>query len=84
MGKIADAVSTGSRRAALEAMSVKLADDMDAAPPAVVAQIAGRLSAVLAELEALPSVKEVSKFDEIANRRSSRRAVADNRVETTG
>jgi len=84
MGRIADAVLTGSRRAALEAMSVKLADDMDAAPPAVVAQIAGRLSAVLLELEGLPSVKEVSKFDEIANRRSSRRAVADNRVETTG
>jgi hypothetical protein len=77
VGKIAEAASTGSRRTTLEAMREKLAVDMDEAPPAVVAQIAGRLSAVLAEIESLPEEGEVSKFDEIANRRTARLAVSE-------
>lgn len=52
-------------------MRDKLAADMDAAPPAVVAQIAGRLAAVLAELDGLPSL-EVSKLDDLAKRRADR------------
>ncbi len=68
---IAEAAATGDRRTALEAMRDKLAADMDAAPPAVVAQIAGRLAAVLAELDGLPSL-EVSKLDDLAKRRADR------------
>ena len=68
---IADVAATGDRRKTLEAMRDKLALDMDAAPPAVVAQIAGRLSAVMEELDSLGSEK-VSMLDELANRRQDR------------
>lgn len=64
------------RRLTLVAMRDKLAADMDAAPPAVVAQIAGRLSAVLAEIDALPVTGKVSGLDELAARRSDRLAKA--------
>jgi hypothetical protein len=59
---------------ALRAMRDKLAADMDAAEPAVVAQIAGRLQAVLdriAELEGQQPSKE-SPLDELLARRSSK------------
>ena len=63
---------TGDRRRTLEAMRDKLARDMDDAPPAVVAQIAGRLAAVLAEIDGLPKSEAVSAFDELARRREDR------------
>jgi len=71
----AAAAATGDRRKTLEAMRDKLAQDFDAAPPAVVAQIAGRLSAILAEIEALP-VERKSTIDELASRRTDRIAAA--------
>lgn len=71
----ADAAKSGDRRKTLEAMRDKLAEDFDAAPPAVVAQIAGRLSAILAELEAMPSERK-STLDELASRRKDRIAAA--------
>tara|TARA_R110000868_G_scaffold343404_2_gene604425 strand:- start:1141 stop:1419 length:279 start_codon:yes stop_codon:yes gene_type:complete len=71
----ADAAKSGDRRKTLEAMRDKLAEDFDAAPPAVVAQIAGRLSAILAELDALPAETR-STLDELASRRSDRIAAA--------
>jgi hypothetical protein len=74
---IADAAVTGDRRLTLEAMRDKLARDMDDAPPAVVAQIAGRLAAILAELDALPKSEVVSPFDELARRREDRLATAE-------
>jgi len=68
---VATVAATGDRRKTLEAMRDKLAEAFDEAPPAVVAQIAGRLSAVLAELEALPGERK-SSLDELASRRSDR------------
>jgi hypothetical protein len=67
----------------LRAMRDKLAADMDQAGPGVVAQIAGRLQAVLdriAELEG-SAVPEVSKVDELAGkRRQAGVAASDSRT----
>ena len=69
---VSDAV-TVSHLDGLRAMRDKLAADMDAAEPSVVAQISGRLQAVLdriADLErAAPP--EVSKVDELAAKRKA-------------
>ena len=73
---IVAAARSGDRRATLEAMRDKLAADMDNAPPAVVAQIAGRLAAILVELDELGPAKKVSALDELANRRKDRLAKA--------
>ena len=72
---ILETAQSGDRRKTLEAMRDKLAADMDAAPPAVVAQIAARLSDVLKELDSLGSEK-VSLVDELANRRKDRLSAA--------
>jgi hypothetical protein len=76
-GDLASTIKAGDRRAALEALRDVLADSLVAAEPNVVAQIAGRLQAVLKELAELPSARKVSKADELANRRKSRLATAD-------
>jgi hypothetical protein len=68
---IADAVQE-SRVAGLRAMRDKLAADMDAAEPQVVAQVAARLQAVLKELDDLDSPVEVDAFDDLARRREAR------------
>lgn len=68
---ISEAAGTNDRRATLEAMRDKLARDMDDAPAAVVAQIAGRLSAILAELDGIGPM-EVSTLDELESRRKDR------------
>ena len=60
----------------LEAMRDKLAADMDEAPPAVVAQIAGRLAAILVELDELAQPGKVSVLDELDRRRQDRVAAA--------
>ncbi|HPU04471.1 MAG TPA: hypothetical protein PLY47_11330 [Rhodoglobus sp.] len=73
---IADAAATDDRRATLVAMRDKLARDMDEAPPAVVAQISSRLSAVLVELEELAAPEKVSALDELDRRRQSRGAAS--------
>jgi hypothetical protein len=69
---ITEAASTGDRRQTLLAMRDKLAKDMDEAPPSVVAQIAGRLSAILAEIDGLAGPGEVSSLDELDQRRQNR------------
>jgi hypothetical protein len=74
MASIEEVAATGDRRATLEAMRAKLAADMDAAPPAVVAQIAGRLSALLAEIAELPDGQVRSELDELLQRRQERLA----------
>lgn len=66
------AAATNNRRATLIAMRDKLARDMDEAPPAVVAQIAGRLAAVLEEIDGLPDAQKVSPLDELNRRRQGR------------
>ena len=69
---IAATAKTGNRRATLEAMRDKLARDMDEAPANVVAQIAGRLSAVLEEIDSLVNPKARSTLDELEAKRASR------------
>lgn len=69
-------VCSGDERRALEAMRLKLATEMDAAPAAVVAQVAARLQAVLVRLSELPDREAVSKSDDLAARRKARRAAA--------
>ena len=73
---IADAAAGGDRRKTLEAIRDKLARDMDDAPPAVSAQLAGQLVKVLAELAELGNPEKVSALDELANRRKDRLAAA--------
>jgi len=74
---IAEVAATGDRRKTLEAMRDKLARDMDEAPPAVVAQIAGRLSAILTELDEMPDTEKRSTLDELVARRANRIAAAE-------
>lgn len=76
MGEIAAAADTDDRRATLVAMRNKLAVDMDEAPPAVVAQIAGRLAAILEEIDGLATPGKVSALDELDQRRQDRIATA--------
>jgi hypothetical protein len=73
---VASAAATGDRRATLVAMRDKLAADMDEAPPAVVAQIAGRLAAVLEDIDGLPDAQKVSPLDELNRRRQDRGSAA--------
>jgi hypothetical protein len=70
-----EAVKAGHRQA-LEAMRDKLAADMAIAEPAVVAQIAGRLQAVLRELADLGDA-EVNPLDDLAHRRARRESDSD-------
>lgn len=70
---VLSAAQTGDRRLALEAMRDALSASMDAADVAVMAQLSGQLRMVLADLAALPAVKELSKTDELRSRRDARR-----------
>jgi len=74
---IAEAAATDDRRATLVAMRDKLAADMDEAPAAVVAQIAGRLAAILEDIELMSDDREVSPFDELMRRRADRIAASE-------
>ena len=72
-------VGSGDYRRALVAMRDRLAADMDVAPPTVVAQIAGRLQAVLAELDGLVDEKVVNFVDDLAAQRRARIATPKSR-----
>lgn len=77
MSSFADEISSGDERRALEAMRDALADHMLRAEPNVVAQIAGRLQAVLTRLGEMEEPEsEGSASDEIARRREARRAAS--------
>jgi hypothetical protein len=69
-------VST-TQRDDLERIRVQLFEALDNADVAVKAQIAGQLRAVVKDLAALGEpAKEMSKADELASRRTARRADA--------
>lgn len=72
MPTIAEAAATGSELDTLRAMRDKLAVDMDDAPPAVVAQISGRLEAVLKRITELGGAGEATLDDVLAQRRAER------------
>jgi len=69
---IATTAATGDELATLKAMRDKLAADMDEAPPAVVAQISGRLEAVLKRITELGGAQEATLDDVLAERRKLR------------
>jgi hypothetical protein len=71
-----------SHIAGLEALRDKLAVDMELAEPSVVAQIAGRLQAVMTELEAVRKATpdEGSGLDELARRRAARQSKPERRA----
>jgi hypothetical protein len=69
---IAEAAATNDELATLRAMRDKLAADMDEAPPAVVAQISGRLEAVLKRITELGGAGEATLDDVLAERRKLR------------
>jgi hypothetical protein len=71
-----------SHLAGLEAMRDKLAEAMDLAEPAVVAQVAGRLQAVLAEIEAVKK-SEPSRgggLDDLERKRAARQSEPQRRA----
>lgn len=70
------AAQSNNRRAALVALRDTLASAIDLAEPQVVAQLAGQLRQVLAELDALPAAGAKSRTDELKERRAARRAAA--------
>lgn len=72
MATIATVAATNDELATLRAMRDKLACDMDIAPPAVVAQISGRLEAVLRRITELGGAGEVTLDDALAERRRLR------------
>jgi hypothetical protein len=66
----------GSHRLALEAIRRRLAEELETASGRDVASIARELRVVVTELEALPSKREESPVDDLAERRAQRRAAA--------
>jgi len=78
------AAANGSRRQALEALRDRLARDIDAASPNVVAQISAQFRATLKEIAELPDDKKVTTADELRDRRENRRAAAAARALASG
>lgn len=75
-GGLQDAVESGDRRSALEAIRDRLAEELAGADGKDAAPLARELRATLAELESLPGGKEVSAVDDLSARRAARRADA--------
>ena len=72
---VLDAAQSGDQRKVLEAMRDTLAAAMDAADPAVQAQLAGQLRQVVKELAALPPADTAqSPLEQATKSRATRRA----------
>lgn len=71
---VLDAAQSGDRRKVLEQMRDTLAAAMDAADPAVQAQISGQLRQVLKDLAELPEVKAESPLEQAKKARAARRS----------
>jgi len=75
-GSFEEVIAAGDHRRSLEALRDELAKALVTADANVVAQVAGRLQAVLAALADLPSECKASRSDELARRRKDRLAGA--------
>lgn len=75
MPDLATVVKDGDLRKSLEALRDQLAQAMDEANPAIKAQLAGRLQAVLTQLDALPATTR-SVLDELGAKRADRESEA--------
>jgi hypothetical protein len=71
-----DAARSEDPRVALVALRDTLAAAVDGARPDMLPQIAGQYRAVLKDLAGLPTVKVVSKQDELKARRAARRSTS--------
>lgn len=71
--KIHKAAQTGDELATLEAMRDTLAAAMDQAEPAVIAQVAGRLEAVLKRIGELRPARKETLDDVLAAKREARK-----------
>lgn len=76
MSDVIGAAVGGDRRAILEAVRDRLAEELAGAKGKDAAPLAKELRATLAELESLPGGKEVSPLDDLSARRAARRANA--------
>ena len=74
---LAGITATGDRRAALVALRDHLAKTLETADRDV-ASLARQLQAVLREIDELPTLQQESTVDDLANRRTARRAKAAN------
>lgn len=70
-------IAEGDRRAGLVALRDRLARELEDADRDV-ASLARQLQSVLREIDELPSLQQESTLDDLANRRSARRAKAAN------
>jgi len=73
---VAETAAGGDRRETLLAVRDKLANELDHAEPAVVAQIAHRLAAILVEIDSLFAAGKVSELDDLDQKRKDRVAAA--------
>jgi len=83
MPDLATVVKGGDLRKSLEALRDDLAQAMDDANPAIKAQLAGRLQAVLTQLADMPTTQG-SALDDLAKRRADRVSDAKPAVAATG
>lgn len=74
--KLPEVVSSGDRRASLEAIRDRIAEELVAADGRDVAPLAKELRAVIAEIDGMGNERTVSKVDELAARRSPNRKSA--------
>jgi hypothetical protein len=70
------ACRTGNHRKALDATILAVSAALDIADPRDVAPLAGRLQALLTERASMPGDEE-NETDDLAERRTSRRAASD-------
>ncbi|KJS60662.1 hypothetical protein VM95_19790 [Streptomyces rubellomurinus] len=75
-GSVYSAAASGDRRAALEAVRDKLAQELEGLEGPAVAVVSKELRATIAELESIPGGREVSAVDDLSKRRAARRADA--------
>lgn len=74
---ITEVAATGDRLAILQVLRNRLAADLDeAVEPRDVAALALRLTDVLEQIESMPTSRQVSAADEIAERRAARRGAS--------
>lgn len=84
MSEFVEAIESGDRRRALEALRLKLARAVEACDPEKIGPPATRLQAVLDALDALPAAKEESTSDDLTAKRSARRAAAQGAARASG
>lgn len=80
MSEFVEAVESGDRRLALEALRGKLARAIEVSDPEKIAPLATRLQAVVDALDGLSDAEGGSAVDDIAAQREKRRAASSSAV----